>query len=90
MNSNLKKIPKLATDEEAEEFVANADLTEYDLSEFKPVRFEFAKKDAVINMRIDSSLLQSIKQKAQRLGITYTRYIRMLIEQDLQEQSYAS
>jgi len=42
MNSNLKKIPKLVTDEEAIEFVANVDLTEYDLSEFKPVRFEFA------------------------------------------------
>ena len=35
-----KKIPIFKTDEEAERFVETADLTEYDLSQFKPVRFE--------------------------------------------------
>lgn len=34
-----KKIPNFQTDQEAEEFVANADLSEYDLSNAKPVRF---------------------------------------------------
>ena len=36
-----KKIPPLRSDEEAERFVETADLSEYDLSEFKPARFEF-------------------------------------------------
>ena len=36
-----KKLPKLETDEEAEEFVANADLTEYDPSGFRSILFEF-------------------------------------------------
>ena len=36
-----KKLPRLKTDKEAEEFVAAADLTEYDLSVLRPVRFEF-------------------------------------------------
>lgn len=36
----LKKIPTFKSDAEAEDFVANADLTEYDLSGAESVRFE--------------------------------------------------
>jgi predicted DNA binding CopG/RHH family protein len=39
-----KKIPTFKTDEEAEDFVANADLTEYDLSGMVPMRFELRNK----------------------------------------------
>jgi hypothetical protein len=35
----LKPLPVLMSDEEAEHFVENADLTEYDLSQFKPMHF---------------------------------------------------
>lgn len=35
-----KPMPPLHSDAEAEEFVEKADLSEYDLSGFKPVRFE--------------------------------------------------
>ena len=41
-----KKLPELRTDDEAEAFVEQADLTEYDLSHFKRVRFEFLPKSA--------------------------------------------
>ena len=40
----LKQFPVLLTDEEAEDFVANADLSEYDFSGFKRVHFEFAPR----------------------------------------------
>ncbi len=40
-----KKLPKLKSDKDANDFVGNADLTEYDLSDGKSVRFEFQKKD---------------------------------------------
>ena len=46
-----KKLPELKTDEEAEAFVEQADLTEYDLSNFKRVRFEFLPKSAKVNLR---------------------------------------
>src|SRR6516162_7414051 len=36
-----KRIPTFKSDNEAEAFVDTADLTEYDLSGAKPVRFEF-------------------------------------------------
>jgi predicted DNA binding CopG/RHH family protein len=39
-----KKIPAFKSDEEAERFVDTADLTDYDLSGAKPVRFEFEKR----------------------------------------------
>jgi predicted DNA binding CopG/RHH family protein len=79
----LKTIPTFHTDAEAERFVDTADLTEYDLSGFKPMQFEFAKKDAQLNMRVPESLLEAVKSKAKRHGIPFTRYIRMLMEQDV-------
>ena len=39
-----KKLPILKTDEEAEKFIDTADLSEYDLSGFKKVHFEFSRK----------------------------------------------
>jgi predicted DNA binding CopG/RHH family protein len=76
-----KKWPELKTDEEAERFVAEADLTEYDFSEMKPFRFEFEKKEARVNMRLPASLLDAVKSKAQKRGIPYQRLIREAIEE---------
>jgi len=78
-----KKIPTFKTDEEAEEFVATADLTEYDLSGGKPVRFEFERKAARINMRLPETLLEAVKKKAEARGIPYQRYIRETLERDV-------
>ena len=36
--AKLKPMPALLTDEEAERFVETADLSEYDLSGFRPTR----------------------------------------------------
>ena len=44
-------MPKLATDEEAERFVAEANLTDYDLSEFRIVRFVVHPKSERVNIR---------------------------------------
>lgn len=77
----LKNLPVLKTDEEAEGFVEEADLTEYDLSGFKPARFEFQKKDARVNMRLPESLLAALKQQAKERGIPYQRFIREALEQ---------
>ena len=81
--SDLKPVPVLRYDAEAEAFVETADLTKYDLSAFKPVRFEFAKKAAQLNMRVPEALLEAVKAKADRLGMPFTRYIRMLMEDDV-------
>ena len=78
-----KKIPTFKTDEEAEEFVATADLSEYDLSGGQPVRFEFKKKSGRINMRLPEELLDAVKKKAEARGIPYQRYIRETLERDV-------
>ena len=76
----LKKMPSLRSDIAAKRFVATADLTEYDLSGFKPMRFEIEPKSAALNMRLPLSLLDAVKAEARALGIPYTRYVRMLLE----------
>ncbi|MDX3925259.1 MAG: BrnA antitoxin family protein [Shinella sp.] len=78
--NDLKKLPAFRSDEEAENFVETADLSEYDLSGFKPTRFEFEKKSAQLNMRLPENLLRAIKQKAKERGIPYTRFIREALE----------
>ena len=40
----MKKLPELKTDNDAEDFIDTADLTEYDLSVLVPMKFEFQKK----------------------------------------------
>ena len=75
-----KKIPTFKTDEEAEAFVETADLGEYDLSQFKPVRFEFDRKTARVNMRLPEPLLSAVKERARARGIPYQRFIREVLE----------
>jgi predicted DNA binding CopG/RHH family protein len=75
-----KKIPRCKTDKQAEAFVAKADLTEYALSDFRPVRFEFERKDARVNMRLPVPLLDAVKKIALARGIPYQRVIREALE----------
>lgn len=75
-----KKWPVLRTDEEAERFVEEADLTEYDFSEMVPMHFEFAPKDERVNMRLPGELLAAVKAKAKERGLPYQRFIREVLE----------
>jgi len=86
MNVKLKPIPSFPTDEAAEDFVDNADLSEYDLSQFKPMRFEIAKKDVALNMRLPAPLMAAIKSRAASKGIPYARYVRAVLEEDIARQ----
>jgi predicted DNA binding CopG/RHH family protein len=83
MKSKPKSMPSLRSDAAAERFIATADLSEYDLSGFKPMRFEIEPKASALNMRLPISLLNAVKAKAKAKGIPYTRYVRMLLESDV-------
>lgn len=78
-----KKLPKLRSDKEAEDFIDTADLTEYDLSVMKPFHFEFEPKDARLNMRLPNDLFLAIKDAAADIGIPYQRYVRQILENTL-------
>jgi predicted DNA binding CopG/RHH family protein len=59
-----KNWPALRTDEEAEQFVAEADLTEYDFSKMVPLRFELRRKDKAARLRLSEALLDAAKRAA--------------------------
>lgn len=83
MKAKTKPMPSLRSDAAAEDFVAEADLSTYDLSGFKPMRYELHAKAAALHMRLPEALLEAIKQRAQAQGVPYTRYVRHLLEQDV-------
>lgn len=76
-----KKIPDFKTDAEAEAFVDRANLSDYDLSGFRPARFEFKAKDERVNMRLPADLLNAVRTKAAEQGMPYQRFIRAALEQ---------
>ena len=78
-----KKIPTFKSDREVERFVDTADLSKYDLSGLTPVKFEFEKKSAQLNMRVPEGLLKAVKKRSAMRGIPYTRFIREAVESAL-------
>ena len=78
-----KKFPEFRTDAEAEAFVATADLSAYDFSDFVPVRFELKRKDVSISLRLPAHLLAVVRSAAQNEGMPCQRFIRMLIEKGM-------
>lgn len=87
MKTKVKPLPSLRSDAEAEAFIAKSDLTQYDLSGFKPMRFEIAPKEAALNMRLPGALLEAVKAKAKAKGVPYARYVRMVLEADVAQRS---
>ena len=78
-----KKFPDLKSDEEADAWLQGADLAEYDLTGMKKVRFELARKDASISLRLPAALLATLKANAARANMPTQRLIRMMIEAQL-------
>ena len=81
-----KKLPRLKSDKEADEFVEKADLTEYDLSGMRPIRFEFQPKSERVNMRLPRLLLDAVRASAARAGVPYQRFIRQALEDAVQRK----
>jgi predicted DNA binding CopG/RHH family protein len=79
-------LPTLLSDEEAEKFVAEADLTGYDLSGLRMVQFEFQPKSERVNMRLPKALLAAVKASAAKAGVPYQRFIRQAIETAIEQQ----
>jgi predicted DNA binding CopG/RHH family protein len=75
----MRKVPKLKTDAEAEAFLEQ-DLSDLDFSQFKKRHFEFEAKDAQINMRLPSKLLDAVKARAKSSGMPYQKFIREVLE----------
>jgi predicted DNA binding CopG/RHH family protein len=83
-----KKFPDFKTDAEAEAFVENADLSEYDFSDMVPMRFELKRKDTSISLRLPEALLNEVRLSASRAGIPYQRFIRLAIERAVRQNKH--
>jgi predicted DNA binding CopG/RHH family protein len=79
-----KQLPRLVSDEAADEFVATADLSEYDLSGMETIRFEFQPKTERVNMRLPRPLLDAVKAAAAEAGMPHERFIRLALEAAIQ------
>ena len=86
-NKKTKALPVHVTDAEAERFTDEADLSEYDLSGFKPVQFEFQRKDARLEIRLPQDQLAALKETAQKRGILHTRLVRQFIDEGIKRQN---
>lgn len=75
----MKRVPELTSDAEAEAFL-DQDLSDLDFGAFAPVRFEFQRKTARVNMRLPQPLLEAVKQRAALRNIPYQRFIREALE----------
>ncbi len=78
-----KKIPTFKSDAQTQRFVDTADLSKYDLAGLQPVKFEFEKKSAQLNMRLPQALLDAVKRQSAVRGIPYTRFVREAVESAL-------
>lgn len=78
-----KPWPSLASDEAAEAFVAEADLTAYDWSLIEPLHHEFDEKSARVTMRMPERQLAAIKAEAERRGMKYQRLMRELLDRGM-------
>lgn len=80
-----KKVPKLKSDKEAEEFLEK-DVTDYlNLKNFQKVSFEFQPKAKKVSIRFPEKLLEAVRKEAKRQGIPYQKYIRQAVEHSLSE-----
>lgn len=76
-----KKIPSFKSDRAAAAFIDRADLSQYDLSGARLVRFEIKRKDKSINLRLSEELYDAVRERAARAGLPYQRFIRLALEQ---------
>lgn len=56
MSAKAKRMPSLGSNRAAERFVETTDLSDYDLSGFKPMYFEVESSADSLNMRLPDDL----------------------------------
>ncbi len=73
----LRQFPVFSTDEEAEQFVDTADLSNYDFSGFVPMDLN---KLLGLSVDVPHDLVEALKARASESGIAYERFVREALE----------
>ena len=80
MKKNLRRIK---TNKEAEKLLEN-DFSPYiNIDNFKKTSFEFQAKDKTVTMRLSANLLQALKDRSKKEGISYQKLMRQALEKFL-------
>lgn len=87
-NERKKKFPHFKSDAEAEAFVAEADLLEYDFSGFRTMsevlaETELQRKSKTITFRLSETLLEMLKAEAKSRDMPYQRLMRQILAKGL-------
>jgi predicted DNA binding CopG/RHH family protein len=56
----------------------------------KPMPFELRRKDKTVSLRLPGPLLDAVRQRAERAGMPYQRFIRMAVERALHEVNWGA
>ena len=75
-----KSFPRFESDEAAAAFLETADLSEYDMSDMRPMSLETLIKEVQVNVRLPQPLYRAVKAAAARQGVPYSRFVRQALE----------
>ncbi len=59
----------------------------FERKDWKHVRYEMKPKNKVVTLRMSESLLDAIKLQAEREGLDYQKWIRLIVEEKLAQAS---
>jgi predicted DNA binding CopG/RHH family protein len=79
----LKQLPSFATDEEAEQFVDTADLSEYDLSGFVPLNLALNQPEDETYILVPNDLAAALRARAEQRGIPFALVVREALERGI-------
>lgn len=84
----LKKLPRLTSDAQAENWLMRSDMTEYDWSTAIPAKqfwaqVEDQRKDKTISLRLPAPMQAAVRDISQKMNTPVQRYIRQAIEEKL-------
>ncbi|MDP2762915.1 MAG: CopG family antitoxin [Enterobacteriaceae bacterium] len=83
----MSKIPKFKSDKQTRAFWDTHSLSDY-AEDLKPAHIRFRKPHKeVVSIRLESTLIQALKDVAQKAGIGYSSLARMWVIEKLRKQS---
>ena len=74
-----KTFPDFATDAEAEAFIDDADLSEFDFSDMKSTSFVRRGEAGAVHLTLPSRLIDEIERRADEAGVSFERFVELAI-----------
>ena len=80
-----KTFPDFATDAEAEAFVDDADLSEFDFSDMKSMSIVRRGEARAVHLTLPSRLIDELERRAEEAGIPFQRCGELAIGRSLRD-----